>query len=87
MNSVDIVRLGFTVGDHVTAFALARDQNEVHRSVEGLRVTTYDIPPGCVAGYYPECNSLIPLWNHAEGSFVPAVQAISVRLTRAPQAA
>jgi molybdopterin-dependent oxidoreductase alpha subunit len=90
MNPKDIARLGFTVGDQVAVFAVARDQNEVRRSVEGLRVTTYDIPPGCVAGYYPECNPLIPLWHHAEGSFVPAAKAIPVRLqalTRAVQSA
>lgn len=87
MNPADIARLGFTVGDHVTVFAVARDQNEVHRSVEGLRVTPYDIPPGCVAGYYPECNPLIPLWHHAEGSFVPAAKAIPVRLRRSARAA
>ena len=61
-------------------FAVAHDQDEVPRSVEGLRVTSYDIPPGCAAGYYPECNPLIPLWHHAEESFVPAAKAIPVRL-------
>jgi molybdopterin-dependent oxidoreductase alpha subunit len=80
MNTADIARLGFKVGDHVTVFAVARDQGTVHRSVEGLRVTSYDIPRGCAAGYYPECNPLIPLWHHAEGSFVPAAKAIPVRL-------
>ena len=29
----------------------------------------YDIPQGCVGGYYPECNPLVPLWHHAEGSW------------------
>ena len=87
MNPADIARLGFTVGDYVTVFAVARDQNEVHRSVEGLRVTPYDIPLGCVAGYYPECNPLIPLWHHAEGSFVPAAKAIPVRLRRSARTA
>jgi molybdopterin-dependent oxidoreductase alpha subunit len=87
MNSADIVRLGFTVGEYVAVFAVAHDQNEVRRSVEGLRVTTYDIPLGCVAGYYPECNPLIPLWHHAEGSFVPAAKAIPVRLRRSTHAA
>ena len=82
MNPSDIQRLGFNVGDLVDASTVARDQAEVTRSVSGLRVTTYDIPPGCVAGYYPECNPLIPLWHHAEGSFVPAAKAIPIRLQR-----
>jgi molybdopterin-dependent oxidoreductase alpha subunit len=80
MNSADITRLGFKVGDAVTVFAVAHDENEVRRSVTGLRVTNYDIPSGCAAGYYPECNPLIPLWHHAEGSFVPAAKAIPIRL-------
>jgi molybdopterin-dependent oxidoreductase alpha subunit len=80
MNPADIARLGFNVGDHVTVSTVARDEESVARTVEGLRLTSYDIPLGCAAGYYPECNPLIPLWHHAEGSFVPAAKAIPVRL-------
>ena len=81
MNPADITRLGFNVGDHVTVHAVAHDEERVSRSVEGLRLTSYDIPLGCAAGYYPECNPLIPLWHHAEKSFVPAAKAIPVRLS------
>jgi len=80
MNAADITRLGLKVGDQVTASTVARDQDKVNRVVAGLRVTNFNIPLGCVAGYYPECNPLIPLWHHAEGSFVPAAKAIPVRL-------
>ncbi len=80
MNAADIARLGFKVGDLVTISAVAHDQIEVQRSVEGLRVTSFDIPLGCAAGYYPECNPLIPLRHHAEESFVPAAKAIPIRL-------
>ena len=82
MNPVDIDRLRFKVGDRVTVLTAAQDQDVVPRSVEGLRITSYDIPPGCAAGYYPECNPLIPLWHHAEGSFVPAAKSIPIRLQR-----
>lgn len=78
LNPSDISRLGFSAGDRVTATTVAND--DVPRSVGGLRVTPYDIPPGCAAGYYPECNPLIPLWHHAEGSFVPAAKSIPIRL-------
>ena len=80
MNPTDIARLGFKIGDHVSAFAVARDQADVSRSVHGLRLTSFDIPQGCVAGYYPECNPLLPLWHHAEESFVPAAKSIAIRL-------
>jgi hypothetical protein len=52
----------------------------IERRVEGLRVVAYDIPEGCIAGYYPECNPLLPLWHHAEKSKVPAAKSIPVRV-------
>ena len=47
-----------------------------------LRVVTYDLPQGSCAGYYPECNPLLPLWHHAEGSHVPAAKSIPVRVRK-----
>jgi hypothetical protein len=46
----------------------------------------YNIPEGCCAGYYPECNVLLPLWHHATRSKVPAAKSIpvSVRLGAGP---
>lgn len=52
------------------------------REVPGLRVTAYDVPQACVAGYYPECNPLIPLWHHAKGSAVPAAKSIPIQVKR-----
>jgi molybdopterin-dependent oxidoreductase alpha subunit len=77
MCAQDIERLGFHEGDRVTVSTVATD---IQREVRDLRVTPYDIPAGCVAGYYPECNPLIPLWHHAIGSQVPAAKAIPVRI-------
>jgi len=80
MHADDIARLGLREGELVQASTVAHDQ--VVRQVGGLRVTTHDIPPGCIAGYYPECNPLIPLWHHAKGSQVPAAKSIPVRLSK-----
>lgn len=80
MHVDDISRLGFSEGDFLTASTVASDG--IARSVPGLRATAYDIPNGCVAGYFPECNPLIPLWHHAEGSQVPAAKSIPIRLHR-----
>jgi hypothetical protein len=55
----------------------------VTRRVEGLTVVPYDVPQGCIAGYFPELNPLIPLWHHAKESKVPAAKAIDVFLERA----
>ena len=49
-------------------------------------VVPYDIPRGCIGGYYPECNVLIPLWHHAEGSHVPAAKSVPVRIRRTASA-
>jgi len=76
----DMDRLGFAEGDLVTASTPADDG--VVRSVVGLRVTEYSVPVGCIAGYYPECNPLIPLWHYAKESKVPAAKAIDVRLQK-----
>jgi anaerobic selenocysteine-containing dehydrogenase len=80
MNMRDAARLRLAEGDLVKASTVASDG--VHRSIEGFRIVAYDIPKGCIAGYFPECNPLIPLWHHAQKSFVPAAKAIPVRLQR-----
>jgi anaerobic selenocysteine-containing dehydrogenase len=42
------------------------------RTVSGLSVTPFDLPDGCVGGYYPEMNALIPLWLHDKAPKTPA---------------
>jgi molybdopterin-dependent oxidoreductase alpha subunit len=78
MHRNDIERFSLQEGD-VIALHTAVDDG-VEREVGGLRVVAYNIPEGCIAGYYPECNPLIPLWHHAEKSKVPAAKSIPVRI-------
>jgi molybdopterin-dependent oxidoreductase alpha subunit len=78
MNSEDIARLGVG-GEKITLSTAAHDG--VVRTLSELQVVPYDIPKGCVAGYYPECNSLIPLWHYAEKSKVPAAKSVPVRIS------
>jgi molybdopterin-dependent oxidoreductase alpha subunit len=78
MNQNDIDRLGFKEGS-IVALRTAVDDG-VERKVAGLRVVAYDIPEGCIGGYYPECNPLLPLWHYAEGSKTPAAKSIPVRV-------
>jgi molybdopterin-dependent oxidoreductase alpha subunit len=82
MNPADIERAGLEAGARI-ALETAVDDG-VARSLGGLEVVSYDIPPSCIAGYYPECNVLIPLWHHAEGSKVPASKSVPVRIRREP---
>ncbi|MCI0752312.1 FdhF/YdeP family oxidoreductase [Teichococcus vastitatis] len=71
-------RLGLRPDQYVTLETVADDGRQ--RRVGGLRVVPYNLPPGCIAAYYPECNPLIPLWHHAERSQVPAAKSVPVRI-------
>lgn len=78
LNLADIERLGFADGAIVTATTAVDDATV--REVAGLRLVRYNIPIGCAAGYFPECNPLVPLAHHAEQSKVPAAKSIPIRL-------
>jgi molybdopterin-dependent oxidoreductase alpha subunit len=78
MNPQDMTRLGLSEGQLVQARAVANDGFE--RRLGGLRLVAYNVPAGCIGGYYPECNVLLPLWHYAEESKVPAAKSISVTL-------
>jgi molybdopterin-dependent oxidoreductase alpha subunit len=84
MNARDIARLGLVQGQRVTLSTRADDG--VTRELGGLQVVPYDLPEGSLGGYYPECNPLLPLWHHAEGSHVPAAKAIPVHILVPPAA-
>jgi molybdopterin-dependent oxidoreductase alpha subunit len=76
MNRSDIDRLGLKVGQAVTLKTVANDG--VDRRLPGMLVVAYDIPVGCIGGYYPECNVLMPIWHYAIGSKTPAAKGIPV---------
>ena len=54
MNRSDIDRMGLKVGQAVTLKTVANDG--VDRRLPGMLVLAYNIPLGCIGGYYPECN-------------------------------
>lgn len=80
MNPRDMERLGLEPGERVTLATEADDG--VKRELGGLQLVSYDIPETCIAGYYPECNVLVPLWHYAEGSKVPAAKSVPVRIRK-----
>ena len=78
MHPDDITALGLQAGQRV---GLATDVDDgFARSVHGLEVRPYDIPRGSLGAYYPECNPLIPLWQYADESKVPAAKSVPVRV-------
>jgi molybdopterin-dependent oxidoreductase alpha subunit len=80
MHQNDIDRLELHAEEMVSLVTAAGDG--VHRQVDGFIVRPYDIPEGCIAGYYPECNPLVPLWHHEEKAKVPATKSIPVRIVK-----
>ncbi|MEH3108277.1 MAG: FdhF/YdeP family oxidoreductase [Sphingomonas fennica] len=72
LNPAEIARAGLRAGQFVT---LAGDAGDgVRRAVGDLEVVPFDLPDGCVGGYYPELNPLVPLWYHDEASKTPAAK-------------
>jgi anaerobic selenocysteine-containing dehydrogenase len=55
----------------------------VKREVGDLIVTPYALPDGCVAGYFPELNPLVPLSCHDVESKTPAGKGVPVRIRKA----
>ncbi|GGL63575.1 molybdopterin-containing oxidoreductase formate dehydrogenase [Wenxinia marina] len=78
INHDEIARLGLQEGQTVTLVSAVSDG--VDRRVGGLKVTAYDLPPLCVAGYYPELNPLVPLSYHEKNSQTPAYKGAPVRI-------
>ncbi|MBS0556532.1 MAG: FdhF/YdeP family oxidoreductase [Proteobacteria bacterium] len=78
MNAADIAQAGLHEGQMVTLVSDADDG--VAREVAGLSVVAFDIPRGCIGGYYPECNPLIPLSHHTLFSKLPAAKSVPVRI-------
>ncbi|MGN7160302.1 FdhF/YdeP family oxidoreductase [Sphingomonas sp. SAFR-052] len=78
MNPAEIAKAGLHKGQIVTVVGDAEDG--VDRRVAGLKVVPFDLPDGCIAGYYPELNPLVPLDWHDHASQTPAGKAVPVRI-------
>ena len=78
MNPKEIEKAGLHKGQVVTIVGDSGDG--VDRRVAGLKVVPFDLPDGCIAGYYPELNPLIPLQHHDRKSKTPACKAVPVRI-------
>ena len=78
MNPDDIAAAGLVRGQTVALRTDAEDG--VHRQVDGLVVTPYLLPRGCIGAYYPETNPLVPLGHHDAESKTPAYKGVPVRI-------
>ncbi len=78
INPEDMARASLSEGEIVSLVSDAEDG--VEREVGGLKVTPFSLPDGCLGGYYPEMNPLIPLWLHDQESRTPASKSVPVRI-------
>jgi molybdopterin-dependent oxidoreductase alpha subunit len=78
MHAEDMAEAGLSEGQIVALESDAQDGRQRRR--DGLIVTPYDIPRGCLGAYYPEANVLMPVEHHAEQSHVPAAKSVPVRI-------
>ncbi len=81
VNPQDLAAKGLASGDKVD-IAAAFDEGD-RRIVRGFTAVARDIPPGCVAAYYPETNVLIRLDDHDKRSGTPAYKSVPVHIRRA----
>ena len=78
INPREMERAGLREGDVVSLVGDAGD--DVPREVSGLTVVAFNLPDGCLGGYYPEMNALVPLWYHDQASKTPAAKGVPVRI-------
>ncbi|WP_026363156.1 FdhF/YdeP family oxidoreductase [Methylopila sp. M107] len=69
MNPQDIAAMGSVPNARIDVIG-AHDDGRT-RIAEDFRIVAYDIPRGCVAGYYPELNAVVPFSKAGEGSDTP----------------
>ncbi len=79
-NPDDMARMGLAEGDLIDVGAAFDESGE--RVVRAFTVVARDIPPGCLAAYYPETNVVIALDNHDQRSGTPAYKSAPVRLRK-----
>ena len=84
MNPADMAAIGAAGGGRIDVIGEHRDG--IERVAEDFRLVPYDIPRGCVAGYYPEANVLVPLSSAGEESDTPTSKSVLVSF-RARQSA
>jgi molybdopterin-dependent oxidoreductase alpha subunit len=80
MGKQDLAARGLFDGDLVD---IENTDTSGGKIVKGFTAVAYDIPPGSVAGYYPEMNRVIALADYDRKSGTPAYKGVPVRVRRA----
>ena len=69
---------GFAIGDRVDVVSLYGDGQR--RQVHDFLLVAFEIPRGCVAGYFPELTPLVAAEARAQGANTPASKAVPIQL-------
>ncbi|MEM6479765.1 MAG: FdhF/YdeP family oxidoreductase, partial [Pseudomonadota bacterium] len=80
INPADMEKAGIEAGALVDITGTYDDGHL--RQCKGFRVVPYDTPVGCIAGYYPEMNELVPHQTVGDQSFTPTSKSVIVRISR-----
>jgi molybdopterin-dependent oxidoreductase alpha subunit len=80
MNEDDMRERGIDQFDLVDVTSFSKDGSE--RAVYGYRAVSYEIPPGCTAGYMPELNVLCGIADFSTQSEQPVTKHLIVEITR-----
>ncbi|WP_247236117.1 FdhF/YdeP family oxidoreductase [Telluribacter sp. SYSU D00476] len=79
MNPKDISAAGFTPGEVVDIYNTTDGKERVART---FILVAYDIPPRCIATYFPEANVLVPISTTASKSNTPVYKTVPVKLRK-----
>jgi molybdopterin-dependent oxidoreductase alpha subunit len=77
MNAADLEAAGLATRDQVD---LVSNYDGTDRRADAFLVVPYPIPRGCVATYFPEANSLVPISVTARKSNTPISKSVVVRI-------
>lgn len=77
MNPTDIEKAGLVAGDKVDLFNYFGGEK---RTAPNFVVVPYSIPQLCVATYFPEANTLVPIGSYADRSMTPTSKAVVIEI-------
>ncbi len=81
INQEDLAARNLKAGDWVNLTSTWQDG--ITRRADRFMLVEYDIPKGCLGGYYPETNNLVPLDSVADRSNTPTSKSVPVLLEKA----
>jgi molybdopterin-dependent oxidoreductase alpha subunit len=80
MNEDDMRARGIDEFELIDVTSFSKDGSE--RAVHGYRAVSYEIPPGCTAGYMPELNVLCGIADFSTQSEQPVTKHLVVEINR-----